>query len=40
MDVGKSKIVWSGNHGGHMSQDDIIKLWGALYPVFLARIAL
>jgi len=39
MDLGKSKIVWFGNNGCHMPQDDAIKLWVALYPVFLTRIA-
>jgi len=34
MDVGQSKIVWSGNNGCHVSQDDVIKLWVALCPSF------
>jgi len=32
MDVGKSKIVWSGNNTCHVSQENVIKLWVALYP--------
>ena len=28
------KIVWSGNNGCHVSQEDVIKLWVAFYPSF------
>jgi len=37
MDVGKSKIVWSGNNGCHMSQDDVIKLGVSLEANFHFR---
>jgi len=32
MDVGKKKVVWFGNNACHVSQEDVIKLWVALYP--------
>jgi len=34
MDKWKSKVVWSGNNGYHVSQEDVIKLRVALYPTF------
>jgi len=34
MDLGKSKIVRSGNNGCHMSQENVIKFWLALHPSF------
>jgi len=34
MDVGKSKIVCSGNNGYDMSQEKVIKFWVALHPSF------
>ena len=34
MDVGESKIFWFGNNGRHMSQENVIKSWVALYPTF------
>ena len=34
MDVGKSKIVWSGNNGCHMSQENVINFGVALHPWF------
>jgi len=34
MDVGKSKVVWSGNNRCHMSQDNVIKFRVALHPSF------
>ena len=34
MNVGKSKIVWSGNNGCHMSQENVTKFWAALHPWF------
>ena len=38
MDIWKSKIVWSGNIGCHVSQEDTCKLWVALYPTLLTRV--
>jgi len=34
MDVGKSKIIWSGNNGCHMSQENVINFWVALHLSF------
>jgi len=34
MDVRKSNIVWSGNNGCHVSQENVIKFWVALHPLF------
>jgi len=28
------KIVWSGNNGCHVFQENVIKFWVALYPNF------
>jgi len=30
----KSKLVWSGNNGRHMSQENVIKFWVAWHPWF------
>ena len=32
MDVSRSKIVWSGTNGCHMSQENVIKFGVALHP--------
>jgi len=34
MHIWKQKIVWSGNNGCHVSQEDVCKWWVALYPAF------
>ena len=34
MHIWKQKIVWSGNNGCHVSQEDVCKLWVTLYPAF------
>ena len=41
MDVGKSKIVWSGSDGCHVSQENVVNFFGWHYTLlFLTHMAL
>jgi len=35
MNVGKSKILWSGKNGYHRFQEIVVKFWVAQHPSFL-----